>query len=128
MKSGLLKSARCILGQYCLYLILFYPLAASAALPTLGDPTQNELSPYEERIMGKNFYKAVKSSVPFIEDLAVNDYLTNLGQKLVSQSDQPDKTFNFFILKIKFVPQNSEKLILVHFKKGNFFKKVLLSM
>jgi beta-barrel assembly-enhancing protease len=85
---------------FSIYLCLIFPLSSHADLPDLGDPTQKELSPFEEYVMGRNFYKAVKASVPFIEDLAVNDYITNLGQKLVSQSDQPDKLFNFFILKI----------------------------
>jgi predicted Zn-dependent protease len=35
-----------------------------------------------------------------VDDLIVNDYLDNLGQKLASQSDQPDTHFKFFILKI----------------------------
>jgi beta-barrel assembly-enhancing protease len=73
---------------------------ASAELPYLGDPTQKEISPYLEYLMGKNFYKTLKANLPFIDDLAVNDYISTLGQKLVSQSDQPDKEFNFFILKI----------------------------
>ena len=71
-----------------------------AELPELGDPTIKELTPYQEYLMGKNFYKTLRSNIPFIEDLVVNDYLTTLGQKLVSQSDNPDKTFRFFILKI----------------------------
>lgn len=100
MKHGLLKTLQNLAKTFSPFLIFFIPLSAIADLPDLGDPTQKEFSPFEEYIMGKNFYKTVKASVPFIEDLAVNDYLTNLGQKLVSQSDQPDKKFNFFILKI----------------------------
>jgi len=73
---------------------------AHAELPDLGDPTQKEISPYLEYLMGKNFYKTLKSNLPFVDDLAVNDYINTLGQKLVSQSSQPDKKFNFFILKI----------------------------
>lgn len=79
--------------------LIFMP-PAYAELPVLGDPTQKELSPSDEYIMGKKFYRAVKASVPFIEDLAVNDYVSHLGQRLVSQSDQPDKTFNFFVLNV----------------------------
>lgn len=74
--------------------------AAYAELPNLGDPTQKELSPYQEYLLGKKFYKTLKSSGTLIDDLAVNDYLNTLGQKLVSQSDQPDNDFKFFVLKI----------------------------
>ena len=100
MKQGLTKTINGLLKSLGLCLFLIYPTLTVAELPVLGDPTQKELSPFDEYIMGKNFYKAVKSSVPFIEDLAVNDYIRNLGQKLVSYSDQADKTFNFFILKV----------------------------
>ncbi len=71
-----------------------------AELPELGDPTQKEITPYQEHLMGKNFYKTLRSSIPFVEDLVVNDYLNTLAQKLVSRSDQPDTHFRFFILKI----------------------------
>ena len=100
MKYLPIKTSMSIFRILSTLLILICSISAHAELPDLGDPTQKELSPFEEYVMGKNFYKAVRASVPFIEDLAVNDYLSNLGQKLVSQSDQPDKQFNFFILKI----------------------------
>jgi predicted Zn-dependent protease len=100
MKQRLIKTGLSIIKILCVGLTLASSVSAFAALPNLGDPTQKELSPYDEYIMGKNFYKAVRASVPFIENLAVNDYISNLGQRLVSQSDQPDKQFNFFILKI----------------------------
>jgi len=100
MKYPPIKTGMIIFRILSALLILICSISAHAELPDLGDPTQKELSPFEEYVMGKNFYKAVRASVPFIEDLAVNDYISNLGQKLVSQSDQPDKQFNFFILKI----------------------------
>lgn len=74
--------------------------SAHAELPELGDPTKQELSPQEEYLMGKQFYLTLKSNVPFVEDLAVNDYLNTLGQKLVSQTGDSDKNFKFFILQI----------------------------
>ena len=100
MKQLIKATCLRVIKKLGIALILLSPLSGFADLPSLGDPTQKELSPYEEYLMGKNFYKAVKASVPFIEDLTVNDYVSSLGQKLVSQSAQPDKQFNFFILKI----------------------------
>ncbi|MDQ1362502.1 MAG: Peptidase protein, partial [Pseudomonadota bacterium] len=55
---------------------------------------------FEEYLMGKQFYQTLRSNIPFIEDLQVNDYLSTLGQRLVSQTDQPDKKYHFFILRI----------------------------
>ncbi|MCW8910704.1 MAG: M48 family metalloprotease, partial [Gammaproteobacteria bacterium] len=88
------------LFSYYLVLSLLCITPVNAELPNLGDPTQKEISPYQEYLMGKNFYKALKANVPFVEDLLINEYLDSLGQKLVSQSDQPDNTYHFFILNI----------------------------
>ena len=86
---------------FCLFILaLLTATPGRAELPQLGDPTQQELTPYQEYLMGKNFYKALRSSIPFVEDLIVNDYLNTLAHRLVSQSDQPDAHFKFFILKI----------------------------
>ena len=100
INQALINASKNDIKAWVFFLSLLFSISAFADLPNLGDPTQKELPPHDEYIMGKNFYKAVRSSVPFIENLAVNDYISNLGQKLVSQSSQPDKLFNFFILKI----------------------------
>ncbi len=84
----------------CLILLLCQPLYSRAELPVLGDPTQQELTPYKEYLIGKNFFRSLKASVPFVYDLEVNDYFNNLGQKLASYSSQPDKTFHFFVIKV----------------------------
>jgi len=81
-------------------LILALPTRVLADLPKLGDPTHKELSPHEEYLMGKKFFQSIKANAPMIEDLIVNDYLNSLGQSLVSHSDQADRQFKFFLLKI----------------------------
>lgn len=84
----------------CIWLLALLAIPAGAELPELGDPTKQSLTPQQERLMGKQFYQTLRSSVPFIEDLVVNDYLNTLARRLVSQSDQPDAHFRFFILKV----------------------------
>ncbi|MBI3187667.1 MAG: M48 family metallopeptidase [Gammaproteobacteria bacterium] len=86
--------------RLALCLLLFLVSVSHAELPELGDPTKKELSPFEEYLMGKQFYQTLRSNIPFVEDLVVNDYLTTLGQKLVSQTGESNKQFHFFILKI----------------------------
>lgn len=83
-----------------LFIILCLPITGRAELPELGDPTQQELTPFREYMMGKNFYRTIKANVPFVTDLEVNDYINNLGLKLVSHSDKPDKEFHFFVIKV----------------------------
>ena len=80
--------------------LLSTTLYARAELPELGDPTQQEFTPAREAQMGNQFYRAVKASVPFVTDLEVNDYITSLGQKLISHSSQPDKKIRIFVIEV----------------------------
>jgi len=73
---------------------------ARAELPTLGDPTQQSFSPFNEYLMGKQFYMTLRANVPFIEDLEVDDYVNTLGQRLVSHTDHVDRDFKFFVIDI----------------------------
>ena len=79
-------------------LLLTLPALSTAELPVLGDPTQQEFTPYREHVMGNQFYRTIKASVPFVTDLEVNDYITNLGQRLISHSSQPDKKIRVFVI------------------------------
>jgi len=88
------------LDTFICALLLSLPSYSSAELPELGDPTQQEFTPYRESVMGNQFYRSIKAAVPFVTDLEVNDYITNLGQKLISHSSQPDKKIRVFIIKV----------------------------
>ncbi len=91
---------RKILPAFFSSLLLSLPLLTQAALPELGDPTQQEFTPYREAIMGQQFYRSIKAAVPFVTDLEVNDYITNLGQRLISHSSQPDRQIRVFVIKV----------------------------
>ena len=80
--------------------LLSFPQRGIAELPELGDPTQQELTPFREYLMGKNFYRTLKANVPFVTDLEVNDYINSLGKKLISHSDKPEQKFRFFVIKV----------------------------
>ena len=88
------------LGTFICALLLSLPPYSNAELPELGDPTQQEFTPYRESVMGNQFYRSIKAAVPFVTDLEVNDYISNLGQKLISHSSQPDKKIRIFIIKV----------------------------
>lgn len=91
---------RKLLSTVISILLLSLSAHSKAELPVLGDPTQQEFTPYREHLMGEQFYRTIKASVPFVTDLEVNDYMTNLGQKLISHSSQPDKKIRIFVIKI----------------------------
>ena len=86
--------------RFSLPLLLCITIVSKAELPVLGDPTQQELSPFDESLMGKKFYLSLKANLSIIDDLEINNYINNLGKKLVSHSDYPDKKFRFFVLDI----------------------------
>jgi len=88
------------LGTFICALLLSLPSYSNAELPELGDPTQQEFTPYRESVIGNQFYRSIKAAVPFVTDLEVNDYITNLGQKLISHSSQPDKKIRVFVIKV----------------------------
>jgi len=89
-----------ILSRFILPLLLCTALTSNAELPVLGDPTQQEFSPTDESLMGKNFYLTLKANLNFVNDLEINSYINTLGKRLISHSDNPDKKFRFFVLDI----------------------------
>jgi predicted Zn-dependent protease len=88
---------RTLLLRLTLSLAIAVP-AAYADLPTLGDPTLDSLSNREETRLGLAYYRTLKAGLHFIEDIELNDYLSSLGQKLISQSDAAGRQFTFFIV------------------------------
>ena len=75
-----------------------YPCLSQAELPVLGDPSRQDVTPSQEYQLGKNYYQTLKSSHLLLEDLMVNEYIQSLGQKLVSNSEQPNLQATFFIV------------------------------
>jgi beta-barrel assembly-enhancing protease len=63
------------------------------ALPDLGDASQADLSPAQERKLGEEVIHQARMSGAIMDDPEVNDYLNDLGQRLVAAV--PDTTFNF---------------------------------
>jgi predicted Zn-dependent protease len=72
---------------------------AQAGLPELGDPTLSSFSQKDEAELGLAFYRSLRANLTFIDDLQINDYLTNLGNRLASHSDAAGKTFHFFVIE-----------------------------
>lgn len=67
-----------------------------AALPDLGDSASIGLSPAQERRIGEATLKQIRASGGYLNDPEVNDYLNELGQRLVSARNDPRYEFTFF--------------------------------
>ena len=70
-------------------------------LPDLGDVSQDSISPYEERQLGLQIMSQIRADPSYLDDAEIDGYLTNLGYKLISGSNeaQPDQAFEFFALR-----------------------------
>ncbi|HEY5993686.1 MAG TPA: M48 family metalloprotease [Gallionellaceae bacterium] len=79
-------------------LLLAAPAPAADTLPDLGDPSQEVLSPEQERQIGEQAMIELRADKSFLDDAEVNDYLNWLGDKLVANSSEPGLDFEFFAL------------------------------
>ena len=91
------QTNRC--ASFTLMLLLcFSPFAVSDGLPDLGDVSQTVLTPLQERQIGQQSMMEIRASKQFFDDAEINDYLNQLGYKLVENSAEPSLGFEFFVL------------------------------
>ncbi|OGS98577.1 MAG: peptidase M48 [Gallionellales bacterium RIFCSPLOWO2_02_FULL_59_110] len=81
-----------------LLLLCFSPCAASDGLPDLGDVSQTVLTPLQERQIGRQSVMQIRASKQYLDDAEINDYLNQLGARLVENSAEPGQGFEFFAL------------------------------
>jgi len=83
-------------------LLLLIALAATAArgqgLPDLGDVSQSEMSPQQERRIGESVMRQIRADPSYSDDPEVTDYLNALGYKLVAASPDSRQEFTFFLI------------------------------
>ncbi|MBL78992.1 MAG: peptidase M48 [Nitrosomonadaceae bacterium] len=82
-------------------LFLFGKNVLANELPDLGEASQADISPYEERQIGLEIMSQIRSDSRYLDDAEIAGYLTNLGYKLISASDEahPDQEFEFFAVR-----------------------------
>jgi predicted Zn-dependent protease len=79
-----------------LLLLCFSPCAVGDGLPDLGDVSQAVLTPLQERQIGQQSMLQIRASKQFLDDAEINDYLNQLGYRLVENSAEPGLGFEFF--------------------------------
>jgi predicted Zn-dependent protease len=65
-------------------------------LPDLGDVSQTDFSPAQERKLGETVIRQLRASGGYINDPEVNDYLNELGHRLIAASTDVKQDFEFF--------------------------------
>ena len=67
-------------------------------LPDIGDPTAATLPLSQEKRLGHIISRQLRSQLPIIEDVELNEYLTSLGKKLLSASTNNTLDFQFLLV------------------------------
>ncbi|MFZ3323183.1 MAG: M48 family metalloprotease [Usitatibacter sp.] len=72
---------------------------AQNKLPDLGDISSASLSDTQERTIGNRIMREVRNDPSFLDDPEVTDYITSVGQRLLSVADNPPPDITFFMVK-----------------------------
>ncbi|MCW8891510.1 MAG: M48 family metalloprotease [Sedimenticola sp.] len=72
--------------------------AQELALPDIGNPSGNILTPAEEERLGRAFMRSIRSTMPVIQDPLLSAYIQSLGDQLVNASNDAFGSFDFFLI------------------------------
>ena len=73
--------------------------AFSLNLPDIGDPSDQLLSPEQDKELGQLFIQQIYKNANVITDPEVQDYISTLSNRLVSYSDENTRSYRFLVLK-----------------------------
>ena len=90
--SHLLLSGSLLLGQAP------PALALDTRLPDLGNSAGSLMTPKAEQALGRAFMRNIRQNEAVLDDPLMNDYIQDLGQRLVEHSDAAGRRFHFFII------------------------------
>jgi len=97
----MLSFTRTVLFVLSLSVLLSQPALVAAqniALPEIGDSSGALVTPTEEIRTGEAVVRNIRRMGGILDDPLTNDYLNNLGFKLVSHSDTKQRHFEFFMV------------------------------
>jgi predicted Zn-dependent protease len=70
--------------------------ARAQALPDLGEESQSMISSAQERRLGEGVVRQIRGAGAYLDDPEVNDYLNELGHRLVAAVPEGRQDFEFF--------------------------------
>lgn len=70
-------------------------------LPDMGASSSVSLTPHMEEQIGREIATQIRNSHQVIDDLELNEYISNLGYSLVANSDDAYQNFHFFLINSK---------------------------
>ena len=90
MKLIALFTAFCLIAQ---------PALAANDLPDLGESAQSVFTPQQEKALGNNIMSEIRAYKDYDDDPEVVDYLNSLGNRLVANSNDRGRAFEFFLMR-----------------------------
>ena len=81
------------------YLAFVLSIKAQNNLPQIGTAGSLSISLTKEKELGDYYYKNMIKQEPIILDPVLDNYINNLGYKLLRHSDNVDFAYNFFLVK-----------------------------
>lgn len=77
----------------------FLPRSLAEGLPDLGEASQAVFSSQQERRIGESVMRDIRASRDLLDDTETTDYLNALGARLVASSQDPARSFEFFLIR-----------------------------
>lgn len=68
-------------------------------LPELGSPSDQYLTPADEQRLGNQFMQNIRKSQAVMTDPLIEEYIQDLGNRLLKQSEAASQSFNFFVIE-----------------------------
>jgi predicted Zn-dependent protease len=99
------RRARKVIAACLAALLAIQPLGNAAwlvapahaqRLPDLGDDSQSTLGPQQERKLGEAVVRQIRAAGGYLDDPEINDYLNELGHRLVAALPDARQDFEFF--------------------------------
>ncbi|MGE5318667.1 MAG: M48 family metalloprotease [Hyphomicrobiaceae bacterium] len=81
-----------------LALMLAIQPVLAADLPDLGEVSRQYFSDQQEQALGRTIMREVYADPRYLDDPEIENYLNQLGYRLVSVSARNQRTFNFFVV------------------------------
>lgn len=75
------------------------PAVLAEGLPDLGDVSQSDFTPVQERRLGESIMREVRADGSYYDDAEATDYINGLGNRLVSRGADTRQEFDFFLIR-----------------------------
>ena len=93
------RTTRLLTALLCAGLVSAAGAQQDVRLPDLGSSANALISPREAQDYGASMLRQMRALDMVVDDPLLDDYINDLGYRLVASSDKPKEQFSFFIVK-----------------------------